>query len=379
MIAFDCPPEPVTTRTEAGLSRPTGGRPLVPVRRPLARGRGAAMPRRILLAIVAGLPLAALARGPRPGPAKIPAFDRPVAFDTPAADAILAALEVFPDDNPWNLVVSGWPLHPDSAAIIASIGIDKPLRYNPDMSFVIVPPGQPLIEVAVLGYPDESDPGPFPIPDSIPLEGWPAGYARDPRLADLSLDDVQRDTRNLGGDRHGIVVDPVNRRLHEFFELKKTDAGWTATCAATFDLAGNELRPDGWTSADAAGLPIFPAVIRHDELHRGAVEHALRVTVRKTRRGYTPPATHYASRLTDKTLPRMGERIRLRQDFETAGFTPPVRAILEALKKYGMFVADNGIEWAISCAPDPRIPVLHEELRRVKGADFEVVVPPPGK
>jgi hypothetical protein len=191
-----------------------------------------------------------------------------------------------------------------------------------------------------------------------------------------TLDDVQRDRFQEGGDRHGIIVDPINRKLHEFFVLKKTDEGWQADCAATFDLRTNKLRPDGWTSADAAGLPIFPAVVRYDELKRGVIDHALRVTVRKTRRAYVHPATHFASRLTDENLPRMGERIRLRKDFDTSKFSPEVKTILEALKRYGMLVADNGIEWAISCTPDPRIPVLHDELRKIKGADFEVVTAP---
>jgi hypothetical protein len=158
--------------------------------------------------------------------------------------------------------------------------------------------------------------------------------------------------------------------------MRKTDSGWQAAQASLFDLKTNRLRPDGWTSADAAGLPIFPAVVRYDELQRGRIDHALRVTVRKTRRAYVAPATHYASPHRNPEYPRMGERIRLRQDFDVSGFSAPVRTLLEGLKRYGMFVADNGIEWAVSVAPDPRIPVLHEELRRVKGADFEVVLPP---
>src|SRR5213076_1767925 len=166
--------------------------------------------------------------------------------------------------------------------------------------------------------------------------------------------------------------------LYEFYQLKKTDAGWQAAQASVFDLKSNRLRPDGWTSSDAAGLPVFPAVVRYDELKRGLVEHALRVTVRKTRRAYVYPATHYASRLTDEDLPRMGERFRLRKNFDVSDFSPQVQAILKGLKKYGMFVADNGIEWAISVAPDPRIPVLHAALRKLKGSDFEVVQPPPG-
>jgi hypothetical protein len=175
-----------------------------------------------------------------------------------------------------------------------------------------------------------------------------------------------------------MVVDPTNRMLYEFYRLTRTDGGWAAEQSSVFDLKSNKLRPDGWTSSDAAGLPIFPSVVRYDELKRGVVEHALRVSVRKSRRAYVYPATHFASRLTDETLPRMGERLRLRKDFDVSGFSPEVKTILVALKRYGMFVADNGIEWAISVAPDPRIPDLHEELRKVKGSDFEVVTPPPG-
>ena len=164
--------------------------------------------------------------------------------------------------------------------------------------------------------------------------------------------------------------------LYEFYQMKKTDRGWQAAQCSIFDLKSNQLRPDGWTSTDAAGLPIFPATVRYDEIQRGIVEHAMRVTVVKTRRAYVAPATHFASPHEDENLPRMGERIRLKQDFDISGFSPAVQAILKGLKKYGMFVADNGIDWAISVAPDPRIPALGEELRKIKGSAFEVVVPP---
>lgn len=307
---------------------------------------------------------------------KMPPIARPVTFDTSEADAILSALEVFPPDNPWNQVVADWPLHANSKNIVASIGVDRPLRYNPDMGFVLVPPGQKRIEVKITQYAGESDKGPFPVPDNVPIEGWPGLYRDDPKAKGLTLDDIQRDRLNRGGDRHGIVVDPVNRMLYEFFGMRKTDYGWEAAQASRFDLKTGQLRPAGWTSADAAGLPIFPAVVRYDELQRGIVEHAMRVTVHKTRKAYVAPATHFASRLADESLPRMGERLRLRQDYDISSFSPPVQAILKGLKKYGMFVADNGIAWAISVAPDPRIPALHEELRKIKGSAFEVVVPP---
>jgi len=353
----------------------------------LARALASVLAGAVVAAAAAGAPKKPPAKGPaadggdpaRPArirSAKMPPVTRPILFDTPQADAVLAALEVFPPDNPWNQPVSAWPVHPNSRNIIASIGADKPLRYNDDMSFVLVPPDQKRVEVKIVAYPGESDRGPFPVPDNVPIEGWPSNYRRNPRHKDLTLDDVQRDRRKLGGDRHAIVVDPVGRTLYEFYQLLRTDRGWQAAQASVFDLKTNRLRPDGWTSADAAGLPIFPAVVRYDELKRGLVAHAMRVTVRRTRRAYVSPATHFASRLTDRNLPRMGERIRLRADYDTSGFSPPVRAILKGLKKYGMFVADNGVEWAISVAPDERIGVLHEELRRVKGSAFEVVVPP---
>ena len=205
-----------------------------------------------------------------------------VMFNTAQADAILSFLEIFPADNPWHQDVSGWPVHPNSQNIIGSIGYTKPLRYNADMAFILVPPNQKRVDVTITQYPAESDPGPFPVPDNMPIEGWPTYYKHE------SLSDVQRDKKRRGGDRHGIVVDPVNRMLYEFFALRRTGSGWEAAQASVFDLKTNALRPEGWTSADAAGLPIFPAVVRYDELKRGEINHALRVTVRKTRTSGRP-------------------------------------------------------------------------------------------
>lgn len=307
--------------------------------------------------------------------AKMPRITRPVQYCDPAADAICAALEVFPPDNPWNAVVADWPVHANSKNMVASVGANKPLRYNADMTFVIVPPNQPRVNVKITVYGGESDKGPFPVPDNLPIEGWPAYYQREGKK--YSFDEVQRNVENTDADRHAVVVDPVNHKLYEFYQMKKTASGWEGTQASIFDLTTNQLRPDGWTSTDAAGLPIYPAIVRYDELKRGEIEHALRVTIVKTRRAYVSPATHFASPRTDKNLPRMGERFRLRADFDVSGFSPETKTILKALKKYGMFVADNGIEWAISVAPDPRIPDLSDELRKVKGSDFEVVTPVP--
>jgi nicotinamidase-related amidase len=307
---------------------------------------------------------------------QLPKFDKPILGTDSAADAIVAAMQIFPPDNPWNTDVSQWPVHPNSTAIVASIGNDKPLRYNTDMAYVLVPPDQKRVEVALVGYPDESDKGPFPIPDNLPIEGWPAWFTRDMPGKQWSLADVQHDRAGLGGDRHAIVVDPHRGELVELYQAKLTDRGWQAACAAKFDLTSNKLRPDGWTSSDAAGLPIFPAIIRADELKRGMVNHAMRVTVRNTRRAYVAPATHFASSKTDPMLPRMGERLRLKADYDISSLSPEVQAILKGLKKYGMLVADNGLDWALSCSPDERIPVLHDELRRVNGAAFEVVQKP---
>lgn len=306
----------------------------------------------------------------------LPAISEPMMFDTPEADAILSKLQVFPSDNPWNQDVSNWPLHPNSKRIVASIGAEKVFRCNTDMGFVLVPPNQPRVDVQIGAYAEESDKGPYPVPENLPIEGWPVNYLRDESRKTQTLSDVQADKLKIGGDRHAIVVDPVNRMLYEFGEVYRRKDGWHAIQASIFDLKTNTLRPDGWTSTDAAGLPIFPAIVRYDELQRGVIHHAMRVTVTKTRRAYVAPATHFASRLTDENLPRMGERFRLRKDFNVASFSPEVQTILNGLKTYGMLVADNGIDWAISIAPDPRIPELHEELRKIKGSDFEVVVSP---
>lgn len=302
----------------------------------------------------------------------MPEITQPVLFGTPEADRILGALQVFPPSNPWNREIGDLPVLPNSARIIASIGADKHLGFNLDMNFVIVPPNQPRVPVRILLYPDESDPGPFPIPENAPIENWPLARNEDVRAVarpGQTLDDIQR---HGSGDRHLLIVDPVNGKLHEFWQARKTDAGWEASNAATFDLRTGALRREGWTSSDAAGLPVFPAAVRYDECERGLVEHAMRFTVRRSRRAYVHPATHFASRSSDPDLPRMGERLRLRKDFDTSGFPPHARAILEGLKRYGMLVADNGQDWLMSISPDARLKGI-ETLERVKGSDFEVV------
>jgi len=311
---------------------------------------------------------------PEPPPAKPPAQvappappkpkAQPILFNTPEADAVVSKLQIFPKDNPWNEDISERPVAADSAQMIAKIGKDLRFRWNLDMPYVIVPPDQPLVPLEI-AYKDESDAGPYPIPDNAPLEGWPLGG--------VPLDKLQREGE---GDRHVIVVDPAAMKLYETFNTFRTAKGWKCETSAIFDLRSNTLRPDTWTSADAAGLPIFPAIVRYDDVERGIVEHAMRVTFRKTRRAFVHPATHYASPHKDPLLPRMGERFRLRKDFDITRFPPHVQAILKGLKKYGMFCADNGIDWAISVAPDARIKGLETlDHKALKGSDFEVIVP----
>jgi hypothetical protein len=252
-------------------------------------------------------------------------------------------------------------VHKDSAKYIASIGTDKPL--HPDFGtvwngapsgipFCVAAPGQKRVKVK-FEYADESDAGPYPIPDDAPIEGGPNGE----------------------GDRHLLIVSPGEKKLYELFHAFKKPSGWEAGSGAIFDLATNKQRPAGWTSADAAGLPIFPGLVRYDEaVEQGEIRHALRFTVVRTRRAYVEPARHWASRSDDANLPPMGLRVRLRADFDLAGYPKEVQVILKALKTYGLILADNGSDWFISGAPDPRWNTdnLHA-IKKVKGSDLEAV------
>ena len=291
----------------------------------------------------------------------LPAIKQPVMFDTPEADAILSAMQVFPKNNPWNEDVSERPVHADSEKIIAGIGKDRRIGFNRDMSFIIVPADQKKVDVKITSYPKESDAGPFPVPDNAPIEDWPLNKAE--------LEAIQRDGK---GDRHVILVDPVNMALYEFWRGFKKPTGWEAACEATFDLKTNALRTQGWTSSDAAGLPIFPALPRFDECERGKVEHALRFTVKRSRKEAIYPATHHAGRGKDAAVPAMGQRLRLKASVDVSEYPKHAKAIAEALKKYGMFVADNGMDWLISTPPDKRLQGL-DTLRQLHGGDFEVV------
>jgi len=284
----------------------------------------------------------------------------------PQSPPQIAGCDVFPADNIWNVPVDTLPVDPNSDAYVASIGADAPL--HPDFGsgdwppgsgspigipYAVVPDTQPGITVT-FDYADESDPGPYPIPPDPPIEGGP-----------------QSD-----GDRHILILDRDDCVLYElFYAWPQPDGTWHAGSGAIFDLKSNALRPAGWTSADAAGLPILPGLVRYDEVAAGEIRHALRFTAPRTRRAYVWPARHFASELTDARYPPMGQRFRLRIDFDISGFSPEVQVILRALKKYGMMLADNGGPWFISGVPDERWDndMLVSELRRVKGSDFEAV------
>jgi hypothetical protein len=266
---------------------------------------------------------------------------------------------VFPANNPWNQRVDALPVAANSDEIVRSIGVDD--HMHADFGSGVWDGGPIGIPITVVGkktprsrvsfeYASESDKGPYPIPRSVRIEGG----------------------RNADGDRHALLLDKDRCRLYELFALyPKAGGGWRAGSGAIFDLRSNRLRPAGWTSADAAGLAILPGLARYDEVTRGRIDHALRFTVS---RAYVYPARHFASDLADPSLPPMGLRLRLKKTFDTRPFPRQARIVLEALKRYGMIVSDNGSDWYVSGTPDSRWSndQLHT-LHRVTGAAFEVV------
>ncbi|HET7045593.1 MAG TPA: hypothetical protein VFI37_12145 [Gaiellaceae bacterium] len=264
---------------------------------------------------------------------------------------------IFPASNPWDRRVDRLPVATGSARLIASIGLDRPLHADfgsglwdgarIGIPYTVVSGKQRKVPVA-FDYADESDRGPYPIPRNVRIEG--------------------------GSDRHALIVDRDACRLYELFALERRGGGWHAGSGAIWSLRSNRLRPTGWTSADAAGLPILPGLARYDEVRAGAIRHALRFTAERTRRAYLYPARHFASDSNDPSLPPMGLRVRLKASFDTRPFPREARIVLEALKRYGMILADNGSPWFLSGAPDERWSndALHT-LGRVTGADLEVV------
>jgi hypothetical protein len=264
---------------------------------------------------------------------------------------------IFPASNPLNRDISRAPVDPNSASYIASIGPSGHLHpdfgTNPSygIPYTVVGPRQPKVPITFTAFGEESEPGPYPIPPNAPVEG--AGEA---------------------GDRHVLALQRGACKLYELYSAGRRGAGWQAGSGAVFNLRSNALRPEGWTSADAAGLPITPLLVRFPEVRAGRIDHALRVTVARTQRGYIHPATHFASSNSDPNLPPMGLRLRLKASFSLAGFHGESLVVLRALKRYGLIVADNGSSWYLTGAPDPRWNDEDlEQIKRVPGSAFEVV------
>jgi hypothetical protein len=268
----------------------------------------------------------------------------------------LGTCPVFPSDNAWNTSVANASVHSNSANYINNILANGGDFLHADFGgdgeygipYVTVSGTQPKVPTTFVDWPEESDPGPYPIPLQAPVEG--------------------------GSDRHVLTVDRDNCVLYELFNASRSGSGWAASNGAKWDLRSNALRPIGWTSADAAGLPIFAGLARYDEVASGHIDHALRVTVNLTQKGFVLPATHYASSSTDPNRPPMGLRLRLRADYDLSRFHGQSRVILEALEKYGLIVADNGSNWFITGAADPRWDDDDlNQLKTVPGSAFEVV------
>lgn len=307
-----------------------------------------------------------------------PAITVPVDWNTTTADGILQTLQILPANNPWNEDITGLAISPESAGMITAMGSGTHIHVNRDMNLTIIPSTQATKTVPLSLYGSESDPGPYRVPDNMPIEGYLGDDTFDTAPAVRTLAQIQQDiTPTLGGDRHGTIIDPGNGYIYEFGNTKRdTGFNWSASGEATFALNSNVTRQNGWTSADAAGLPILPSVARYDECQRGKVEHALRFTA-ASRADYVWPATHLTGSNLSTTRPRMGERFRLRKsaavDAKIAAMNLHPKAIALALQKYGMIMADNGTNWYLSTNSDDRLTNLND-LQTLVGGDFDVVV-----
>jgi len=278
------------------------------------------------------------------------------------SNATVGGCPLFPADNIWNHDISTLPVHRNSANFIASIGLTSHVHADfgaglyggapIGIPYIVVPGSQPYVPVS-FNYADESNPGPYPIPSNVPIEGG----------------------SQSSGDRHVIVVDSATCRLYEMYaSYPQSNGSWKAGSGAVWSLNSDALRPSTWTSADAAGLPILPGLVRYDEIASGVINHALRFTVNSTQSAFLWPARHYASSSTNPNLPPMGLRLRLKANVNISSFSRTNQIILTALKRYGMIVADNGSSWYISGAPDSRWnnDDLHM-LGAIPGSDFEAV------
>jgi hypothetical protein len=319
----------------------------------------------LTMAVLIGASLLGLSWAALPALSSGPTSATPTATVWPAAGemstAAISGCPMFPADNVWNTPVDSLPVDPNSAAYINSIGYNTYLHpdFGADWNggpfgipYTTVPGNQPRVAVT-FGYAGESDPGPYPIPTAAPIEGGP----------------------DSDGDRHVLVVDRDNCVLYEMYNSwPHSDGSWNAGSGAVFTLTSNALRPLGWTSADAAGLPILSGLVRYDEVKARAINHAIRFTAQHTRRAYIWPARHFASSLTDPIYPPMGQRFRLKATFPITGYDEDVQVILKAFKTYGLILADNGSNWYISGAPDPNWDDdILNQLKGIQGYNFEAV------
>jgi hypothetical protein len=319
--------------------------------------------RRITVTIVVALTTAAAASVL----AASSTIDRPATATQPAdrigpsGGPTLGECPLFPADNAWNTEVASAPRHVRSDQIISAIQasggdfLHADFGENPNygIPYVVVPATQPRVPISYDAYGDESDPGPFPIPLDAPVEGGPG-------VAD--------------GDRHVLALQRGTCELFELYVGRRAADGWLAASGARFDLRSNALRPLGWTSADAAGLPILPGLVRYEEVASGEIRHAIRVTFSQTQAGYVLPATHFASNLTDPDLPPMGLRLRLKNNYDVSRMSGQARVIAVAMQHYGLIVADNGSNWFFQGAPSPGWDDDDlNQLKSIPGTAFEVV------
>jgi len=290
------------------------------------------------------------------------------------ASASVGGCQIFPNDNPWNRNVSADPVAGNSAALLSVMSPGNALHLDLGTTeeyygipFTVVPADQPLVPIEFgtdgVDYGDESDPGPMPIPRDAPIEG---GSAAAPNPG--------------AGDRHVLVVRQGECVLYELYNAVRTATGFRVSSAARWDLTVNAERPAGWTSADAAGLPILPGLLRYEEFAAGAIRHALRFTVPRVRRAYVAPANH-CGQYADASLPPYGTRARLRADFSLAAYSGDALVLLTALKTYGLMLADQGSAWYVTGTSDPRWEEALDQLRAhpVRGSDFEVLASGPMK
>lgn len=328
---------------------------------------------RHVLLMVSIVALAACSAGEAPAGPGDPSGGDPPGSPPPAGPLpSIGGCQIFPADNAWNRDVSADPVDPNSAALIAQMVPDQAVHLDLGTSeeyygipYIVVPATQPLVPIRFgtdgVDYSDESDPGPMPIPLDAPIEG---GSSADPDPS--------------SGDRHLLVVRQGDCTLYELYNTIRDGDGFRVSSSAIWPLSANHTRPPGWTSADAAGLPILPGLLKYDEVAADRLHHAVRYTIPRVRRGYVAPASH-CGQYADTALPPYGTRVRLKAGFSLAGYTGDALVILTALKRYGLILADQGSAWYVTGTSDPGWADALDQLRRapVRGSDFEVVASGP--